>query len=71
MAATVETLDMFDKLLAKYKFWKFLRITSWVFRFLNNCRITKQSGPLTTSEIEQRKKFWIKESGSECSIVRN
>ena len=60
MAAIVETLDMVDKLLAKYKFWKFLRITSWDFSFLNNCRITKQSGPLTTSEIEQRKKFWIK-----------
>ena len=30
------------------------------FRFLNNCRRTKQSGPLTTSDIEQRKKFWIK-----------
>ena len=51
---------MFDKCLAKYKFWKFLRITNWIFRFLNNCRKTKESGPLTTSEIEQRKKFWIK-----------
>ena len=37
-----------------------MRITSWILRFLNNCRITKQSRPLTTSEIEQRKKFWIK-----------
>ena len=60
MAATKEALDMFDNFLAKYEFWKFLRITSWIFRFLNNCRKTKQSGPLTTSEIEQRKKFWIK-----------
>ena len=60
MAATAEALDMFDKLLAKYEFWKFLRITSWIFRFLNNCRRTKQSGPRTTSEIEERKNFWIK-----------
>ena len=37
-----------------------MRITSWVFRFLNNSRRTKQSGPLTTSEIEKTKKFWIK-----------
>ena len=37
-----------------------MRITSWVFRFLNNSRRTKQSGPLTASEIEKRKKFWIK-----------
>ena len=59
ISATVEALDMFDKLLAKYEFWKFLRVTSWIFRFLNNCRRSKQSGPLTTSEIEQRKKFSI------------
>ena len=37
-----------------------MKIPSWIFRFLNNCRRTKQSGPLTTSEIAQRKKFWIK-----------
>ena len=60
MTAAVEALDIFDNLLAKYEFWKFLRIISWIFRFLNNCRRTKQGGPLTTSEIEQRKKFWIK-----------
>ena len=60
MSATVDALDMFDKLLAKYEFWKFLRKTSWIFRFLNNCRRTKQSGPRTTSEIEERKNFWIK-----------
>ena len=60
IAATVEALDMFDKLLVKYKFWKILRITSWIFRFLSNYRRTKQSRPLTTSEIEQRMKFWIK-----------
>ena len=60
MEATVEALDMFDKSLSKYEFWKFLRITSWIFRLLSNNRRTKQSGPLTASEIEQRKKFWIK-----------
>ena len=60
MAATIQPRHMFDKLLAKYEFWKFLRTTSWILRFLNNCGRTKQSGPLTTSDIEQRKKFWIK-----------
>ena len=60
MAATIQARHMFDKLLTKYEFWKFLRTTSWILRFLNNCRRTKQSGPLTTSDIEQRKKFWIK-----------
>ena len=50
MATTVEARDMFDKLLVNYEFWKFLRITSWIFRLLSNCRRTKQSCPLTTSE---------------------
>ena len=60
MAATVQALHMFDKLLAKYEFWKFLRITSWILRFLNNCRRTKNSIPLITREIEQRKNDYDK-----------
>ena len=60
MEATVEALDMSDKSLGEYELWKFLRITSWIFRLSNNCRRTKQSGPLRASEIEQIKKFWIK-----------
>ena len=33
--------DKFDTLLKKFNFWKFLRITSWVSRFINNARRTK------------------------------
>ena len=40
--------DKFDTLLKKIIFWKFLRITSWVSRFLNNVRRTKVKKPLTT-----------------------
>ena len=28
--------DKFDTLLRKFNFWKFLRITSWVSRFIKN-----------------------------------
>ena len=28
--------DKFDTLLKKFNFWKFLRITSWVSRFIKN-----------------------------------
>ena len=68
MVATAEALDMFDKLLAKYEFWKFLRITSWVFRFLSNCRRTKQSSRLTTSKIEQRKKVLDKKRAAASAV---
>ena len=39
--------DKFDTLLKKFNFWKFLRITSWVSRFINNVRRTKVKEPLT------------------------
>ena len=40
--------DKFDTLLKNFNFWKFLRITSWVLRFINNVRRTKVKESLTT-----------------------
>ena len=34
--------------------WKVLRMTTWVSRFINNCRRRKGSGPLTTSETKNQ-----------------
>ena len=52
--------DKFDTLLEKYNLWKFLHITSWVSRFINNIRRTKAKGPLTTEELINQQKFWTK-----------
>ena len=60
MTTTIEKLDIFNKLLEKHKLYKFLRITAWIKRFLNNCQKTKRSRPLKTDRIEHQKKFWIK-----------
>ena len=41
----------------------FLRITSWIQRFLHNCKRLKserKSGPLTTKEIESSEILWAK-----------
>ena len=60
MTTTIEKSDTFDNLLEKHELYKFLRITAWIKRFLNNCQKIKRNGPLKTDETEQQKKFWIK-----------
>ena len=47
-------------MLEKHELYKFLRITAWIKRFLNNCQKNKRSGTLTTDGIEHQNKFWIK-----------
>eukprot|EP00794_Sanderia_malayensis_P008666 gene8666-9599_t len=50
-----------DSLLEKGTLWKKLRITAYMWRFINNCRgKEKRSGLLTTEEIEAADKMWIK-----------
>ena len=50
-----------DPLLLKYaSYWKLLRVTAYMKRFIDNCRKSeKQKGPLTTKEFEAAEKFWI------------
>ena len=62
-AAAVNVQDTFDELLSKHELWKVLRIGAWVQRFIHNCKATvatRESGPLTTTEIENHKTWWIK-----------
>ena len=65
MTPTIEKSDTFDKLLEKHKLRKFLRITAWIKRFMNNCQKTKRSGPLKTSKKEHQKKSGLKEKNRE------
>ena len=60
LANTVETTSTFDALLEKFELHKVLRVTARVNRFIQNCRHSKQSAPLKTSEIEKQRKFYIK-----------
>ena len=38
-----------------------MRILAWIYRFINNSRKVKKSGPLTTEEIDRRRKYLIKQ----------
>ena len=62
-AVAIPVQDAFDQLLANHELWKVLRIGAWLRRFIHNCKttaMTRESGPLTTIEIETQKKWWIK-----------
>ena len=51
-AVAVDTRDDFDEVLEKHTFWRVIRISTWIMRFLQNCRSKKSNrvrGPLTTA----------------------
>ena len=59
MTSTTLKSDNMDKILQRHSYWKLLRITSWIQRFLQNCKKLK-SRPLNTKEIETREILWVK-----------
>ena len=71
LANTAEQKDLFDFLLDKYEAQKLLRISTWITRFINNCRKFKKRGHLATSEIQCQEKFYINENKGRWNTVRN
>ena len=61
-AGATEMEDTLHQVLEKHGFWQTIRITSWVARFIENCKKGKKhrlSGPLTTCETLKQVKFWV------------
>ena len=61
--ASLQERDTFDTVLERNEYWKAMRVTSWVKRFITNARKRKRErveGPLTTNEIESTVTWWIK-----------
>ena len=51
MCTAIDDKIIFDNLLDKHDYWKFIRITTWIKRYIINCKgKTKLSGPLATEE---------------------
>ena len=49
MCTAIDDKSIFDNLLDKHDYWKFIRIITWVKRFITNCEgKTKLSGSLAT-----------------------
>ena len=71
-AVAVEARDDFDEVLERHTFWRTIRISAWVMRFLQNCRSKKWnrvSGPLTTAETEIQVKWWIRREQQRHSVT--
>ena len=63
LRVAVTEKDQVDNVLEKFGFWKAMRITTWVKRFIENARVEKalrRRGPLTTREIQSQISKWIK-----------
>ena len=61
-ATTIDVkTDEFDQLLSRHDLQKTLRISTWIVRFVDNCRpnVPKVEGPITTEEQEYRTNWWI------------
>ena len=55
LAVSVENIqvNIREEILQKFSYWKSIRVSSWMQRFINNCQRTKEErvkGPLTTEE---------------------
>ena len=63
VSVAVETEDSLHQVLQKHGFWKAIRITSWVAKFLHDCKSSKANrlfGPLTMAETDKQVKCWVK-----------
>ena len=71
LATTVDLQNPIDTFLNKFTLRKTLRILSSINRFLNNCRNSKVSGPLTADRILVQRKFLIKREQNLYSNTEN
>ena len=62
LKAVTQIEDEFNELLSKYSFWKTMRITAGLTRFLHNLKSKQErrKGPLSTEEIRQQIDWWLK-----------
>ena len=52
-----------DEVLGRFEYWKAMRVTAWIVRFIRNSQAKKASrikGPLSTPEIQEQITKWVK-----------
>eukprot|EP00794_Sanderia_malayensis_P000965 gene965-biopygen216 len=55
--------SVLDKVLEKFEYWKAMRVTAWIFRFIWNLKAKKSQrikDPLSTKEIQNQITQWIR-----------
>ena len=58
-------LDEWDALLERGAYWRTMRVTAWMLRFISNCKarrnkLKRRSGPLVTEEITTERTYWVR-----------
>ena len=72
MYIATEKSEEIYQLLKKFEFWKVIRVTSWIYRFLENIKCKEKfSGPVKTNETEKAKVFWITLEQEKLQITDN
>ena len=72
MYIATEKSEEIYQLLKKFEFWKVIRVTSWIYRFLENIKCKEKfSGPVKTNETEKTKVFWITLEQEKLQITDN
>ena len=70
VAQVDEKTDSFHELLERRDLRSVLRISTWILRFVRNCQSKqRQNGPLTTTKVNEMKKWWIKRVQLQHSIT--
>ena len=68
MLADQREPDIWDNLMENHQYWRAIRIMAWVIRALFHLVSNKKQrkiGPLSTEEISNREKFWLKRAHSD------
>ena len=58
-------LDEWDALLERGAYWRTMRVTAWMLRFISNCKarrnkLKRRSGPLVTKVITTARTYWVR-----------
>ena len=67
MYTAIDDKTIFDNLLDKHDYWKFILIAAWIKQFITNCKgKTKLPGTLATGETNKSIKSYIKSVQEQC-----
>ena len=63
----------FERMLTKHSYWKLIRITAYVIRFVEHCRKRKKTNclQLTSQETDEAEKLWIRKAQRSNDLEKN
>lgn len=67
-----DTNDL-DRMLIKYPYWKLMRITAYITRFVEHCHKKKKTTclALTSQETDEAEKLWVQRAQASGNLAMN